>query len=254
MMMTMMMSLLSSSFGCHRRHPFGARMPVISRRLIVGRIVEDGRGQVQDRLLHDSRDKAVVVVVYRWGCQPQDRRARCNDGGRIPHVQRRAVLEDNFQRPPPPSPWQQGAIPVPPPQGGIKERQSAEAVGDNVLQACERRLLDVNRPWVKEFDVACRRVRCCFCCCCHLVVAKDEDVHPTVHPFGAITGHLVPHEERVVGVDKCSLRYREKYRRVDDNRLTARAAPTAAAAAAAAIIVAPPPPDGRSRNRRTLWR
>ena len=76
-------------------------MPVISRRLIVGRIVEDGRGQVQDRLLHDNRDKAVVVVVYRWGCQPQDRRARCNDGGRIPHVQRRAVLEDNFQRPPP---------------------------------------------------------------------------------------------------------------------------------------------------------
>ena len=93
-------------------------MPVISRRLIVGRIVEDGRGQVQDRLLHDNRDKAVVVVVYRWGCQPQDRRARCNDGGRIPHVQRRAVLEDNFQRPPPPLPVATGRHSRPAATGG----------------------------------------------------------------------------------------------------------------------------------------
>ncbi len=53
-----------------------------------------------------------------------------------------------------------GAIFVPPPQRTIDERQSADAVGNDILAACKKQLLDVNNPWVDEFDVARRRVRC----------------------------------------------------------------------------------------------
>jgi len=40
-----------------------------SGRLVAARVVKASGGRVQDRLLHDNRDK-VVVIVPRWGCRP----------------------------------------------------------------------------------------------------------------------------------------------------------------------------------------
>ena len=72
--------------------------------------------------------------------------------------------------------------------------------------------------------------------------------------LGAIADLSVPHEERVVSIDERALRYRQEYRRVDDNR-PMTAAPivgtVAAPAANADTITDAVPPLPRSRHRRS---
>jgi hypothetical protein len=74
-------------------------------------------------------------------------------------------------------------------------------VGDGILAARERQLLDVDLPRVGEFDVTRQQVRCCV----HhrLGIAKDE--RPTVCSLGGIASLSVSSKVRVVGIDKCAL-------------------------------------------------
>jgi len=64
------------------------------------------------------------------------------------------VLYDDFQRPSSSPQQRQWDASIPPPQRRIDQRQSANAVGDDMLAAREWQLLDVDHPRVDEFDVA----------------------------------------------------------------------------------------------------
>ena len=86
-------------------------------------------------------------------------------------------------------------------------------VGDGILAARERQLLDVDLHRVGEFDVTRRQVRCCV----HHRFGIAKDGHPTVCSLGAIVGLSIPCKEQDVGMDECALQYRQEYCPVDND-------------------------------------